>query len=114
MKSPSYKKISVLCTSLFNSAEFVFNQTVIFVLGQQSPVSSESATTARASSVGDTHVLSKNISNTLRRDHVYRSSDEEEMNASPTNDNVMFKEKKDYLNLGFSFDHSPVETTTEL
>ncbi|KAJ8937490.1 hypothetical protein NQ314_011880 [Rhamnusium bicolor] len=68
--------------------------------GQQSPVSSESATTARASSVGDGHIL---------------SSDEDEMNASPTNDNVMFKEKKDYLNLGFSYgDHSPVETTTEL
>ncbi|KAG5889477.1 hypothetical protein JTB14_026490 [Gonioctena quinquepunctata] len=82
--------------------------------GQQSPVSSESATTARASSVGDNHVLSKNIDHSLRRDNMYRSSDEEEMNTSPTNNNVMFKEKKDYLNLGFSFDHSPVETTTEL
>lgn len=36
------------------------------------------------------------------------------MNASPTNENVMFKEKKDYSHLGFSYDHSPVETTTEL
>ncbi|CAG9858014.1 unnamed protein product [Phyllotreta striolata] len=79
---------------------------------QQSPVSSESATTARASSVGDSHVMSKNDHS--RKDHFYRSSDEDEMNASPTNDNVMFKEKKDYLNLGFTYDHSPVETTTEL
>ncbi|XP_072398558.1 cadherin-99C [Diabrotica undecimpunctata] len=81
--------------------------------GQQSPASSESATTARASSVGD-HVLSKNLDHSSRNDHMYRSSDEDEMNASPTNDNVMFKEKKDYLNLGFTYDHSPVETTTEL
>ncbi|CAH1113662.1 unnamed protein product [Psylliodes chrysocephalus] len=80
--------------------------------GQQSPVSSESATTARASSVGDSHILNKNDHS--RNDHMYRSSDEDEMNASPTNDNVMFKEKKDYLNLGFTYDHSPVETTTEL
>lgn len=37
------------------------------------------------------------------------------MNASPTNENVMFKEKKDYLNIGYAYgDHSPVETTTEL
>ncbi|XP_018578210.1 cadherin-99C [Anoplophora glabripennis] len=85
--------------------------------GQQSPVSSESATTARASSVGDGHILSKNGENTLRRDHIYnnRSSDEDEMNTSPTNENVMFKEKKDYLNIGYAYgDHSPVETTTEL
>ncbi|CAH1118837.1 unnamed protein product [Phaedon cochleariae] len=81
--------------------------------GQSSPVSSESATTARASSVGD-HVLSKNNDHSLRRDHVYRSSDEDDMNTSPTNDNVMFREKKDYLNMGYSYDHSPVETTTEL
>lgn len=45
----------------------------------------------------------------------FRSSDEDEMNASPTNENVMFKEKKDYLNIGYAYgDHSPVETTTEL
>lgn len=36
------------------------------------------------------------------------------MNASPTNDNVMFKEKKDYnMTMGYSYD-SPIETTTEL
>ncbi|XP_056636781.1 cadherin-99C [Diorhabda sublineata] len=81
---------------------------------QQSPVSSESATTARASSVGDTHILSKNLDHSTRNDHAYRSSDEDEMNASPTNENVMFRGKKDYLNMGFSYDHSPVETTTEL
>lgn len=82
--------------------------------GQQSPASSESATTARASSVGDTHILSKNLDHSMRNDHLYRSSDEDEMNASPTNENVMFKGKKDYLNMGFTYDHSPVETTTEL
>ncbi|KAJ8954941.1 hypothetical protein NQ318_000371 [Aromia moschata] len=67
--------------------------------GQQSPTSSESATTARASSVGDGHILSKSGETTLRRDHMYnnRSSDEDEMNASPTNENVMFKEKKTIL-----------------
>nr|CAI5831259.1 unnamed protein product [Callosobruchus analis] len=81
--------------------------------GQQSPASSESNTTARASSVGDAHML-KNSENS-RRDHVYRSSDEDDMNASSSNDNVMFKEKKDYLNISYSYgDHSPVETTTEL
>ncbi|VEN48981.1 unnamed protein product [Callosobruchus maculatus] len=81
--------------------------------GQQSPASSESNTTARASSVGDAHML-KNSENS-RRDHIYRSSDEDDMNASSSNDNVMFKEKKDYLNISYSYgDHSPVETTTEL
>lgn len=45
----------------------------------------------------------------------FRSSDDEDMNTSPTNDNVMFREKKDYTNLGFPYsDHSPIETTTEL
>ncbi|XP_030756707.1 cadherin-99C [Sitophilus oryzae] len=81
-----------------------------------SPISSESATTARASSVGDNHLI-KNTNNTLRRDNIYRSSDEDDMNTSPTNDNVMFKEKKDYNNihLGFPYgDRSPIETTTEL
>lgn len=44
-----------------------------------------------------------------------RSSDDEDMNTSPTNENVMFKEKKDFLHLGYTYgDRSPVETTTEL
>lgn len=43
------------------------------------------------------------------------SDDDEEMNASPSNENVMFKEKKDYSHMGFTYgDRSPVETTTEL
>nr|XP_022907030.1 cadherin-99C-like [Onthophagus taurus] len=83
--------------------------------GQQSPVSSESATTARASSVGE-HILTSNHNHSMRGEHVYhRSSDDEEMNASPTNDNVMFREKKDYSHMGYPYgDHSPIETTTEL
>ncbi|KAJ8894246.1 hypothetical protein PR048_006858 [Dryococelus australis] len=38
------------------------------------------------------------------------------MNASATNENVTFREKKDYSHLGFTYlgDRSPVETTTEL
>lgn len=45
----------------------------------------------------------------------FRSSDDEDLNASPTNDNVLFKEKKDYANIGFPYsEHSPIETTTEL
>ncbi|CAH0553168.1 unnamed protein product [Brassicogethes aeneus] len=81
---------------------------------QSSPVSSESATTARASSVGENR---KNNEHSHRRDHMYnnRSSDEDDLNASPTNENVMFREKKDYSHLGFTYgDHSPIETTTEL
>lgn len=45
----------------------------------------------------------------------YRS--EGEGMTSSTNENVMFREKKDYSHLGgFSYlnDRSPVETTTEL
>jgi protocadherin-15 len=42
------------------------------VLGQQSPVSSESATTVRASSVGDGHIL-KSGEHSLRRDHMYHN-----------------------------------------
>lgn len=38
------------------------------------------------------------------------------INPSPSNDNVTFRERKDYSHLGFSYltDQSPVETTTEL
>jgi hypothetical protein len=47
-----------------------------------------------------------------------RSSEEDigHMNASATNENVTFREKKDYSHLGFTYlgDRSPVETTTEL
>lgn len=41
-------------------------------LGQPSPASSESATTVRASSVGDGHILRKNGEHpSLRRNHIY-------------------------------------------
>ncbi|KAF5307334.1 hypothetical protein FQR65_LT07051 [Abscondita terminalis] len=79
---------------------------------QQSPVSSESEITARTSSVGEQNLLPTKPA----RNHIYhRSSDDDEMSTSPTNNNVMFREKKDYSHLGFSYsDHSPIETTTEL
>ncbi|XP_014256144.1 cadherin-99C isoform X2 [Cimex lectularius] len=88
--------------------------------GGQSPVSSEAATTARASSIG----RHNNINNNNIHDHsggninpVYdRSDDEAGHNTSPTNENVTFREKKDYSHLGFNYlmDRSPIETTTEL
>ncbi|CAH1132181.1 unnamed protein product [Ceutorhynchus assimilis] len=96
------------------NVSYIGKDTNIKNYDKSSPVSSESATTARASSVGDNHLI-KNTNNNIRRDHVYRPS-EDNMNASPTNDNVMFKEKKDYNhmhNMGYSYD-SPIETTTEL
>ncbi|XP_068081396.1 cadherin-99C isoform X2 [Anabrus simplex] len=98
-------------------------------IGQQSPVSSDAATTARASSiVGGTHLRSESDHNNLMghdsplipvTNPMYqRSSDDEigHMNASATNENVTFREKKDYSHLGFTYlgDKSPVETTTEL
>ncbi|KAF5300091.1 hypothetical protein FQA39_LY11283 [Lamprigera yunnana] len=78
---------------------------------QRSPVSSDSEVTARTSNIEHNLLPSK-----LDRNHMYhRSSDDEEMSASPTNDNVMFREKKDFSHLGFSYsEHSPIETTTEL
>ncbi|KAH1012859.1 hypothetical protein HUJ05_011939 [Dendroctonus ponderosae] len=78
------------------------------------PVSNESASTVRASSEDDNTHLIKSTNNNIRRDHIYRSSSEDDMNTSPTNENVMFKEKKDYnMTMGYSYD-SPIETTTEL
>ncbi|XP_043289461.1 cadherin-99C isoform X2 [Venturia canescens] len=106
--------------------------------GQQSPVSSEAATTARASSIagnhGDTNVQSirrstlgrKNPSasntNTLNNhdttpvlNPLYNHS-VDLLSPSPSNDNVTFRERKDYSHLGFTYlgEQSPVETTTEL
>ncbi|XP_015184942.1 PREDICTED: protocadherin-15 [Polistes dominula] len=108
--------------------------------GQQSPVSSEAATTARASSIAGNHaegnVHSLRRSTLGRKNHT--SSNSNTMNnhdttttpvlnplynhagdllsASPSNDNVTFREKKDYSHLGFTYlyEQSPVETTTEL
>lgn len=48
---------------------------------------------------------------------ICRSSEEDlPPSASATNENVTFREKRDYSSLGFNYlmDRSPVETTTEL
>ncbi|XP_014216092.1 cadherin-99C [Copidosoma floridanum] len=114
--------------------------------GQQSPVSSEAATTARASSIAgnnhngalDSNVHSLRRSTTLGRKPTGASNGQTNHNtgtlnrdttpvlnplynhdllsASPSNDNVVFRERKDYSHLGFTYlgDQSPVETTTEL
>lgn len=104
-------------------------------LGQQSPVSSEAATTARASSIVGNHVDSNmqslrrstlgrkngNEINTLNNHHtpvlnpLYNQGGDI-LSHSPSNDNVIFRERKDYSHLGFTYlgDQSPVETTTEL
>lgn len=103
--------------------------------GQQSPVSSEAATTARASSIVGNHVDSNmqslrrstlgrkngNEINTLNNHHtpvlnpLYNQGGDI-LSHSPSNDNVIFRERKDYSHLGFTYlgDQSPVETTTEL
>ncbi|PSN56931.1 Cadherin-99C [Blattella germanica] len=103
-------------------------------VGQQSPVSSDAATTARASSIaggvdmGRGHSRNESDHNNLMghdpplmpvTNPMYQRSSEEDighMNASATNENVTFREKKDYSHLGFTYlgDRSPVETTTEL
>lgn len=111
---------------------------VNLIPGQQSPVSSEAATTARASSIAgnnpDANVQSirrstlgrKNVTssntNTINNhdttpvlNPLYNHSGDL-LSASPSNDNVTFRERKDYSHLGFTYlgDQSPVETTTEL
>ncbi|PNF18966.1 hypothetical protein B7P43_G12884 [Cryptotermes secundus] len=103
-------------------------------IGQQSPVSSDAATTARASSIvggvdmGRGHSRGESDHNNLMghdpplmpvTNPMYQRSSEEDighMNASATNENVTFREKRDYSHLGFTYlgDRSPVETTTEL
>ena len=114
--------------------------------GQQSPVSSEAATTARASSIVGQHEQSNGHSlrrSTLGRRNaqgapagpgeqmghqqrvsrevpvlnpLYAHHSHELASASPSNDNVLFRERKDFAHLGFSYlgEQSPVETTTEL
>lgn len=84
--------------------------------GGQSPASSEAATTTRASSLGR-----HNHNNNIHREGTInlsydRSDDEMGHNSSPTNENVTFREKKDYSHMGFNYlmDRSPIETTTEL
>ncbi|KAG8040868.1 hypothetical protein G9C98_001856 [Cotesia typhae] len=102
--------------------------------GQQSPVSSEAATTVRASSIaGNPEVNMQSLRrSTLSRKNNNNNSNlinnidtpvlnplfnhEELLSASPSNDNVTFRERKDYSHLGFSYltEQSPIETTTEL
>lgn len=109
----------------------------IVCLGQQSPVSSEAATTARASSIvgthGETNIHSLRRSTLGRKNHnsnantlnnhdttpvlnpLYNHGNDL-LSPSPSNDNVTFREKRDYSHLGFTYlgEQSPVETTTEL
>ncbi|XP_076678617.1 cadherin 99C isoform X2 [Andrena cerasifolii] len=106
--------------------------------GQQSPVSSEAATTARASSIvgthGDTNIHSLRRSTLGRKNHSASNTNTlnnhdatpvlnplynrggDLLSSSPSNDNVTFRERKDYSHLGFTYlgEQSPVETTTEL
>ncbi|XP_028050780.1 cadherin-99C isoform X1 [Monomorium pharaonis] len=106
--------------------------------GQQSPVSSEAATTARASSIvgnhGDTNIHSLRRSTLGRKNHSASNTNTlnnrdttpvlnplynhggDLLSPSPSNDNVTFRERKDYSHLGFTYlgEQSPVETTTEL
>ncbi|XP_011338456.1 cadherin-99C isoform X1 [Ooceraea biroi] len=106
--------------------------------GQQSPVSSEAATTARASSIvgnhGDSNVHSLRRSTLSRKNHSVSNTNTlnnrdatpvlnplynhggDLLNPSLSNDNVTFRERKDYSHLGFTYlgEQSPVETTTEL
>ncbi|KAL6263958.1 hypothetical protein P5V15_004039 [Pogonomyrmex californicus] len=106
--------------------------------GQQSPVSSEAATTARASSIvgnhGDTNIHSLRRSTLGRKNHSASNTNtlnnrdatpvlnplynhgSDLLSPSPSNDNVTFRERKDYSHLGFTYlgEQSPVETTTEL
>lgn len=101
-------------------------------LGQQSPVSSEAATTARASSVvGHQDSGNSPKRSTLGRkanainthdvpvlNPLYNHTHQSEFigGTSPSNDNVIFRERKDYSHMGFTYlsEQSPVETTTEL
>ncbi|KAG8256727.1 hypothetical protein J6590_063040 [Homalodisca vitripennis] len=87
-------------------------------IGQQSPVSSDAATTTRASSLVGRHdnVNNNNIHQPGILNPVYDKSDDERGLNSSTNENVTFREKKDYSHLGFNYliDRSPIETTTEL
>ncbi|XP_031771297.1 cadherin-99C, partial [Apis florea] len=107
--------------------------------GQQSPVSSEAATTARASSIAGTHADTNihslrrstlgrknngcNATATLNNhdatpvlNPLYNHGNDSLLSPSPSNDNVTFREKRDYSHLGFTYlgEQSPVETTTEL
>ncbi|XP_026273024.1 cadherin-99C [Frankliniella occidentalis] len=99
-------------------------------IGQQSPVSSDAATTARASSIAggvDTmrrrEIKPNNLtghdpptSNPLY-DRSHEDNNVGHLNASATNENVLFCEKKDYSHLGgFAYinDRNSIETTTEL
>lgn len=121
---------------LYWTSEIYSTYSTRSVLGQQSPVSSEAATTARASSIvgnhGDTNIHSLRRSTLGRKNHsntntlnnrdatpvlnpLYNHGGDL-LSPSPSNDNVTFRERKDYSHLGFTYlgEQSPVETTTEL
>ncbi|XP_075213856.1 cadherin 99C [Lycorma delicatula] len=88
-------------------------------IGQQSPVSSDAATTARASSIAGHNNNNIHAHESMGNiNPVYDRSEDERIsrNASATNENVTFREKKDYSHMGFNYliDRSPIETTTEL
>lgn len=101
-------------------------------------MSSEAATTARASSIVGTHgeanIHSLRRSTLGRKNHSSSNTNTlsnhdatpvlnplysrggDLLSPSPSNDNVTFRERKDYSHLGFTYlgEQSPVETTTEL
>lgn len=98
-------------------------------------MSSEAATTVRASSITDNHqdlnmqtlrkstTLGRKKTNNLNTINTIDTpvlnplfNHNELLNTSQSNDNVTFRERKDYSHLGFTYlgEQSPVETTTEL
>lgn len=97
-------------------------------------MSSEAATTVRASSITGNNqdvnmqtlsrsTLSRKKKNNLNTINTIDTpvlnplfNHNELLSTSPSNDNVTFRERKDYSHLGFTYlgEQSPVETTTEL
>ncbi|KAK7603537.1 hypothetical protein V9T40_003536 [Parthenolecanium corni] len=88
------------------------------IAGNHSPAHSDAATTTRASSVSEHHNTMNHTGTMGKINRAYQRSSEEDLppSASATNENVTFREKRDYPSLGFNYlmDRSPVETTTEL
>ncbi|XKL62751.1 hypothetical protein PGB90_002584 [Kerria lacca] len=86
--------------------------------GNHSPTNSDAATTTRASSMSEHHNTLNHNGTAGKVNRAYQRSSEEDLppNSSATNENVTFREKRDYSQLGFNYlmDRSPVETTTEL
>ncbi|KAK6629534.1 hypothetical protein RUM43_003351 [Polyplax serrata] len=88
--------------------------------GGQSPVSFDAGTTARTSTLSGGMGHHNNLLNNhdFQNTHYQRSPDDSishNLNISSTNDNVLFREKKDFnTHMSYKSDRSPVETTTEL